>query len=77
VQGDVAWVTVTIDTTGSANSAEGREVLLSPRPDKDCLSQGTQVSCKGTWVESMVLIKTPSGWKITLGHGSRLPKDQK
>ena len=79
VQGDVAWVTVTLDNTASADRAEGREVLLRSynRPEQDCSSQGTSVSCKGTWVESMVLVKTPSGWKIALGHGSRLPKDQK
>jgi ketosteroid isomerase-like protein len=77
VQGDVAWVTLTLDQTASADSAEGRQMLLRPNPDKDCLSQGTQVSCESTWGESEVLVKTPNGWKITLGSTTRLPKAQK
>jgi ketosteroid isomerase-like protein len=77
VHGDVAWVTVTIDSTSSADSAEGRELLLRPRPYRECLSQATSVSCEITGVESMVLIKTPSGWKIALGHSTLLPKAQK
>lgn len=35
------------------------------------------MSCEIPFVESMVLVKTPSGWKIALGHTSRLPKEQK
>ncbi len=77
VQGDVAWVTVTLDATPSADNEEGKKLLLSLPPDADCSSQGTYVSCNATIVESMVLVKTPSGWKIALGYGSRLPKAQK
>ena len=78
VQGDVAWVTPTLDATFSADSAEGQKLLLHPPTAKeDCLSQETHVSCEITFVESMVLVKTPSGWKIALGHSSRVPKDQK
>jgi ketosteroid isomerase-like protein len=76
VQGDVAWVTVALDQTASSDSAKGREMLLRPGPDKNCLSQGTQVSCKSAFVESEVLVKTPNGWKIALIHTSRLPKAQ-
>jgi ketosteroid isomerase-like protein len=77
VQGDVAWVTVITDSTFSAESEEGQKLLLHPTPDKECSSQGTHVSCNITFVESMVLVKTPSGWKIALGHTSRLPKAPK
>ena len=77
VQGEVAWVTVTLDSTPSADSAEGQKLLMSLTPDVDCSSQGTHVSCNITYVESMVLVKTPSGWKIALGHTTRLPKAQK
>ncbi|SPF39675.1 exported hypothetical protein [Candidatus Sulfotelmatobacter kueseliae] len=77
VQGEVAWVTVSLDSTPSADSAEGQKLLMSLTPDVDCSSQGTHASCNITYVESMVLVKTPGGWKITLGHTSRLPKDQK
>lgn len=77
VQGDVAWVTVTLDSTFSSDIAETQKLLLPPQPDKECSSQGTHVSCEITFVESEVLVKTPSGWKIALGHTSRLPKTQK
>jgi len=77
VQGDVAWVTLAIDGTESAESAEGRELLLRPKPYRECLSQATSVSCEITAVESHVLVKTPSGWKIALSHVSLLPKAQK
>ena len=77
VQGDVAWVTLAIDGTESAESAEGRELLLRPKPYRECLSQATSVSCEISAVESHVLVKTPSGWKIALIHASILPKVQK
>ena len=77
VQGDVAWVTLSIDGTESAESAEGRELLLRPKPYRECLSQATSVSCEISAVESHVLVKTPSGWKIALSHVSLLPKAQK
>jgi ketosteroid isomerase-like protein len=77
VQGDVAWVTLSIDGTESAESAEGRELLLRPKPYRECLSQATSVSCEITAVESHVLVKTPSGWKIALSHVTLLPKAQK
>jgi ketosteroid isomerase-like protein len=78
VQGEVAWVTLTNDGTFSADSAEGQKLLLqSRRAKEDCLWPGTLVSCSATIVETMILVKTPSGWKIALGHSSRAPKDQK
>jgi len=78
VQGDVAWVTYAADAVSSAHSTEGQKLLLqSPTAKEDCLSQGTNVSCSATYVETEVLVKTPSGWKIALGHTSRLPKPQK
>ena len=77
VQGDVAWVTLAIDGTESAESTEGRELLLRPRPYRKCLSQLTSVSCEINAVESHVLVKTPSGWKIALSHVTLLPKAQK
>jgi ketosteroid isomerase-like protein len=76
VQGDVAWVTVSLDSTFSADTAEGQKLLLQG-PKEYCLSQGAHVSCEITFVESEVLVRTPSGWKISLGHTSRLPKAQK
>jgi ketosteroid isomerase-like protein len=75
VQGDVAWVTLTLDSTFSADSAEGQKWLQGLK--EYCLSQATSVSCEATFVESEVLVKTPNGWKIALGHTSLLPKAQK
>jgi ketosteroid isomerase-like protein len=78
VQGDVAWVTLTIDGTFSADSAEGQKLLLEDPASKEaCLSQATHVSCEVTFVESEVLVKAPSGWKIALGNTSSLPKAKK
>jgi len=78
VQGDVAWVTLTIDGTFSADSAEGQKFLLEDPASKEaCLLQATHVSCEVTFVESEVLVKTPSGWKIALGNTSNLPKAKK
>lgn len=77
VQGDVAWVTLNMDGTFNADSAEGQKLLQHPAPDKECVSQGSHVSCEITFVESQVLVKTPSGWKIALGHTSRVLKERK
>jgi len=80
VQGDVAWVTLTLDATSTSDSAEAQEFVMkdpAAKEDWDCLSQVTHMSCAATFVESQVLVKSPSGWKIALGHSSRLPKTQK
>jgi hypothetical protein len=78
VLGDVAWVTYADDAVSSADSTEGQKLLLqSPTAKEDCVSQGTNVSCSVTNVETEVLVKTPSGWKVALGQTSRLPKAQK
>ena len=61
VQGDVAWVTVTLHSVWTADNPVGRAMI------------------GGVWhvtfVESFILVKTPEGWKITLGHTSQLPPD--
>ena len=78
VWGDVAWVTYAADAVSSADSTEGQKLLLqSPTAKEDCSSQGTNVSCSATYVETEVMVKTPSGWRIALGHASRLPKGHK
>jgi ketosteroid isomerase-like protein len=76
VQGDVAWVTETTDGTFAADTSEGQRLLLLSAKEY-CSSRETHVSCEIAFAESMVLVKTPSGWKIALGHTSSLPKDQK
>lgn len=54
IRGDVAWATVTLDSTWVA---EGR------------------AEWRTIYVESMILVRTPDGWKITFGHTTRLPAD--
>lgn len=67
VQGDVAWVTLIVDVTLIADSPETQKFLHLDKVGEVTVS----------FVESEVLVKTPSGWKIALGDTSRLPKEQK
>jgi ketosteroid isomerase-like protein len=60
VRGDVAWVTVTLHSVWTADTPAGRVIL-----------NGNE--WHATFVESWVLVKTPDGWKIALGHTSQLP----
>ena len=71
MQGGVAWATLTLEGIFSADSAQGRKFL-----HLDTVA-GNPRELQVTYVESEVLVKTSSGWKITLGHPSRLPKAQK
>jgi len=60
VRGDVAWVTVTLHSVWTADSATGRAMLGGKE-------------WHATFVESHVLVRTPDGWKRVLGHASMLP----
>jgi ketosteroid isomerase-like protein len=62
VRGDVAWVTVTMHSVWTADTPAGRALLAGDE-------------WRATFVESWVLVKTPGGWKIALGHTSQLPPD--
>ena len=62
VRGDVAWVTVTLHSIWTADKPVGRAML-----------GGSQ--WRGTWVESFILVKTPTGWKINFRHTSVLPAE--
>jgi ketosteroid isomerase-like protein len=62
VRGDVAWVTVTLHSVWTADTPTGRAILAGNE-------------WRATFVESWVLVKTPEGWKIALGHTSTLPPD--
>jgi hypothetical protein len=62
VRGNVAWVTVTLPSVWTVDSAAGQAML------------GAREGF-ATYVESFVLVKTPAGWKITLGHTDQLPPD--
>ena len=60
VRGDVAWVTITLHSVWTADTPAGRVILNGHER-------------RATFVESWVLVKTPDGWKIALGHSGQLP----
>jgi membrane-associated protease RseP (regulator of RpoE activity) len=62
VRGNVAWVTVTLPSVWTAGTRAGQAVL------------GAREGY-ATYVESFILVKTPAGWRITLGHTDQLPPD--
>jgi hypothetical protein len=62
VRGNVAWVTVTLRSVWTADTPAGQAML------------GVREGY-ATYVESFVLVKTPAGWKIALGHSGMLPAD--
>jgi ketosteroid isomerase-like protein len=62
VHGDVAWVTLDIDSTWTADT----EAALALNDN--------QREWRGSFVESIVLVKIDGVWKIALGHTSSLPK---
>jgi hypothetical protein len=61
VRGDTAWVTLTLHSVWKADTPAGRAMIGS--------------EWHVTFVESFILVKTPDGWKIALGHTSRLPAE--
>jgi PDZ domain/SnoaL-like domain len=61
VRGNVAWVTVTLHSVWTADNPVGRAMIGG--------------EWHVTFVESFILVKTPEGWKIALGHTSQLPPD--
>lgn len=63
VQGNVAWVTVTLHSVWTADTPASRTVL------------GGRDVWHATYAESFVLVKTPEGWKIAFGHTTILPPD--
>jgi len=61
VRGNVAWVTVTLHSVWTDDNPAGRAMIGG--------------EWHVTFVESFILVKTPDGWKIALGHTSQLPAD--
>jgi hypothetical protein len=62
VLGDAAWVTLTLESTFTADNSAALALNDSQR------------EWRGIFVESLVLVKTDAGWRIALGHTSLLPK---
>jgi ketosteroid isomerase-like protein len=61
VRGNVAWVTVTLHSVWTTDTPAGRAMIGG--------------EWHVTFVESFILVKTPTGWKIAFGHTSVLPAD--
>jgi ketosteroid isomerase-like protein len=61
VSGDVAWITLSLDTVATADTAEAIKL------------NGNLREWRGTFVESYVLLNRGGGWKVALGHTSLLP----
>jgi len=73
IRGDVAWVTVINDTIWTANNEAGRKLMAqSELEETGRTSPSNQLEWRSSYVESEVLVKTPNGWKIVLGHTSLL-----
>lgn len=68
IQGDVAWVIVFVDTGHIVDTDAARAFTLRDHPNE---REWTTHA-----VESEVLVKTASGWRITLAHTSILPKNK-
>jgi hypothetical protein len=65
IRGDVAWITLTLDSTFTADN----KAALA-------LNQNQQV-WRGTFVETYVMVKIDGEWKVALGHTSLLPGKNK
>src|SRR5262249_43578182 len=63
-RGDVAWLTVTIEGTFTADN-----------PAALALNENQKV-WQGNFVESYLPVKVDGKWKIALGHASPAPKDK-
>ena len=64
VKGDVAWVTVTLNSIFKADNDAAKALL------------GGQSEWRPIFVESEILVKTPNGWRIILGHTTRIPESK-
>jgi ketosteroid isomerase-like protein len=74
LQGEVAWVTLLVDVTMKIDNEKARRLLArSETEETGKASDPNQSVWRATYTESEVLLKTPNGWRIALGHTSRLP----
>jgi len=74
LQGAMAWVTLLVDVTMVADNERARALLArSETEETGKPSQPDQREWRATYAESEVLLSTPNGWRIALGHTSRLP----
>jgi ketosteroid isomerase-like protein len=62
IQGEIAWITLSLDSVATADTPEGIN------------ANGGVKEWRGTFVESYVLLKQRGQWKVALGHTTLLPK---
>jgi ketosteroid isomerase-like protein len=62
LRGDIAWITLSLDTVATADTPEAIK------------ANGDVREWRGTFVESYVLLKQGGYWKVALGHTTLLPK---
>ena len=76
LQGQMAWVTLLVDVTMVADNERARALLArSETEETGKTSEPDQREWRATYTESEVLVRTPNGWRIALGHTSRLPTE--
>ena len=61
ISGDVAWITLSLDTVATADTAEAIKL------------NGNVREWRGVFVESYVLLNRRGEWKVALGHTSSVP----
>lgn len=68
IHGEVAWVTLFVDTTINVDNDAARALTMHNHPnEREWVTHA---------VETETLLKTALGWKIVLGHTSILPKER-
>jgi ketosteroid isomerase-like protein len=65
IRGDVAWITLALDGTFTADNPAALAL------------NDNQAEWRGTFVETYVLVRIDNVWKIALGHTSLLPQRKK
>jgi len=72
---NLAWVTLFVDVTAIGDSEAARQLLGRTETEETGKpADATRSEWRATYTESEVLTRTPAGWKIVLGHTSRLPE---
>jgi ketosteroid isomerase-like protein len=61
IHGDVAWVTLLLDVTVTFDNDTARAFVHAGPTERESTSP---------YAESEVLLKTPQGWRIVMGHSS-------
>jgi hypothetical protein len=78
IRGEIAWITVINDNIWVADNEQARTLLAqSEFEETGNASDPNQREWRSSYVESEVLLKTPNGWKIVLGHTSLVPGPKK